>query len=35
VAGWNSRAGGPFVDILINACKGGGGGNGGGRKDGA
>ncbi len=26
VAGWNSRAGGPYVDILINACKGGGGG---------
>ena len=22
-AGWNTRAGGPFVDILINACKGG------------
>jgi N-methylhydantoinase B len=26
VAGWNSRAGAPYVDILINACKGGGGG---------
>lgn len=26
VSGWNSRAGAPFVDILINACKGGGGG---------
>ncbi len=26
VSGWNSRARGPFVDILINACKGGGGG---------
>jgi N-methylhydantoinase B len=26
VAGWNSRAGVPYVDILINACKGGGGG---------
>jgi len=26
VAGWNSRAQGPYVDILINACKGGGGG---------
>ncbi len=26
VSGWNSRVNGPFVDILINACKGGGGG---------
>lgn len=26
VSGWNSRAGAPYVDILINACKGGGGG---------
>jgi len=26
VAGWSTRAGAPYVDILINACKGGGGG---------
>jgi N-methylhydantoinase B len=26
VAGWSSRAQAPYVDILINACKGGGGG---------
>jgi N-methylhydantoinase B len=26
VAGWSSRANAPYVDILINACKGGGGG---------
>lgn len=26
VSGWNSRTDSPFVDILINACKGGGGG---------
>jgi N-methylhydantoinase B len=26
VSGWNSRASAPYVDILINACKGGGGG---------
>ena len=26
VSGWNSRAQAPYVDILINACKGGGGG---------
>lgn len=26
VSGWNSRTSSPFVDILINACKGGGGG---------
>jgi N-methylhydantoinase B len=26
VAGWNSRVSAPYVDILINACKGGGGG---------
>jgi N-methylhydantoinase B len=26
VSGWSSRADAPYVDILINACKGGGGG---------
>jgi N-methylhydantoinase B len=26
VAGWSTRANAPYVDILINACKGGGGG---------
>lgn len=26
VSGWSSRANAPYVDILINACKGGGGG---------
>jgi N-methylhydantoinase B len=26
VAGWSTRVGAPYVDILINACKGGGGG---------